>query len=223
VTICIGAICDNGKACVVAADREITVPALSLEFEHADKKIEDIVDGCVVMSSGDALLASQIVERTRAGLGSGRHAVVSVAERLRDTYISSHQERAERVFLTPRGWTLREFKEKGATQIPAQIYLNLDSQLFNFGLNVVEFLIAGVDSTGAHLYRVFYGGVAGGDWLEWCDRLSYRAIGSGLSHASISLALEGQHRRLSVPESLYNVYSASSGCHCPPCFFVAAA
>ena len=215
MTICIGAICDNGKACVVAADREITVPAINLEFEHADKKIEDVVSGCVVMSSGDALLASQIIERTRSTLGGSSQKVDKVAERLRDTYKAIHLERAENVILHPRGFTLKEFKERGA-QIPAQAYLNLDQSLFNFGIGAVEFLVAGVDSTGAHIFRIHYSGVAGGDWMEWCDRLGYRTIGSGSSHASISLALEGQHRRLSAAETLYNVYSAKRNSEVAP-------
>jgi hypothetical protein len=215
LTICIGVLCDNGKACVVAADREITVPAINLEFEHADKKIEDVVSGCVVMSSGDALLASQIVEHSRASLGGSSHKVEKVAQRLRDSYMAIHLERAEHVILHPRGLTMREFKEHG-TQIPAQAYLNLDQLLFNFGLGAVEFLVVGTDSTGAHIFRIHYDGVAGGDWLEWCDRLGYRAIGSGSSHASISLALEGQHRRLSVAESLYNVYSAKRNSEVAP-------
>jgi hypothetical protein len=216
LTICIASLCDDGKACVAAADREITVPAINLEFEHADKKIEDVVSGCVVMSSGDALLAAQVIERTRSTLGGSSHKVSSVAERLRDAYMSIHLERAEHVILHPRGFTLKEYKERGGTQIPAQTYLNIDQLLFNFGLNAVEFLIAGLDSTGAHVFRVYYSGVAGGDWLEWCDRLGYRAIGSGSSHASISLALEGQHRRLPVAETLYNVYSAKRNSEVAP-------
>jgi hypothetical protein len=217
LTICIGTICDNGKACIVAADREITVPGINLEFEHADKKIEDVVDGCVVMSSVDALLAAQIIEPTRNSLGSGGgHRVVKVAEKLRDTFIAVHLERAEHVFLTPRGWTLKEFKDHGATQIPAQTYLNIDNQFFGFGLGAVDFLVAGIDPTGAHIFHVFYNGVAGGDWLEWCDRLGYGTIGSGSSHAAISLALEGQQRRLSIPETLYNVYSAKRNSESAP-------
>lgn len=216
MTICIGAICDDGKACVVAADREITVPAINLEFEHGDKKIEDVVSGCVVMSSGDALLASQIIERTRSTLGGSSHKVEKVAERLRDVHMAVHLERAEHVILHPRGFTLKEFKEHGGTQVPAQAYLNIDQLLFNFGLGAVEFLVVGLDSTGAHIFRIHYDGVAGGDWMEWCDRLGYRAIGSGSSHASISLALEGQHRKLSVAETLYNIYSAKRNSEVAP-------
>jgi hypothetical protein len=215
LTICIGTICNNGKACVVAADREITVPGINLEFEHADKKIDDIT-GAVVLSSGDSLLASQVVERTRNALGNREHRVLAVAEKLRDTYIDLHLERAEHVFLTPRGWTLQEFKDHGAAKIPAQTYLNIDSQLFGFGLGTVDFLVAGVDTTGAHLFHVFYNGVAGGDWLEWNDRLGYSTIGSGSSHASISLALEGQHRQLSVSETLFNVYCAKRNSEAAP-------
>jgi len=120
------------------------------------------------------------------------------------------------VILHPRGFTLKEFKERGGTQVPAQAYLNIDQLLFNFGIGVAEFLVAGLDSTGAHIFRVHYSGMAGGDWLEWCDRLGYRAIGSGSSHASISLALEGQHRKLSIAETLYNVYSAKRNSEVAP-------
>lgn len=217
MTICIGTLCEDGHACVVAADRQITVGGINLEFEHADKKIEDIIDGCVVMSSGEALLASQVIEATRAALGSGNHSVLAVAEKLRDMYMAAHLKRATNVILVPRGWTLEDYKERGAAHIPAQTYLNIDNQFFNFGLNAVEFLIAGVDSGGkGHLFRVFYSGIAGGDWLNHCDRLGYCTIGSGSSHASISLALEGQHRRLSVPETLYNIYSAKRNSEIAP-------
>lgn len=216
MTICIASICDGGKACVVAADREITVNSLNLEFEHGDKKIDEIMPGCVVMSAGDALLAARVVEEAQANLGGAAHTIQNVAERIRNVYMAVHLERAEHVILHPRGLTFKEFKERGGVQIPAQTYLSIDNLLFNFGLNAVEFLIAGVDGTGAHIFRVFYSGLAGGDWLEFCDRLGYRATGSGSSHASISLALEGQHRTLSVASTLYNVYTAKRNSEVAP-------
>jgi hypothetical protein len=217
MTICIGALCESSKVCVVAADREITVPALSLEFEHHEGKIEQFGDHCVVMSSGDALLASEVIKKTRARIGATDSPTIhQAAEILRDVYMSNHLERAERVILHPRGYTLKEFKERGAQQILSQIYLNIDNLLFNFGIGAVEFLIAGIDNTGAHIFRVHYSGVAGGNWLEWCDKLGYRAIGSGLSHASISLSIEGQHQGLGIPDTLYNVYSAKKSAELAP-------
>lgn len=209
MTICVGALSEHGKACVVGADREITAPALSLEFEHHEKKIEQLGKQCVVMSSGDALLAAEVIEKTRARLaGATTPNVQQIAEALRNTYMPIHLERAEQVILHPRGLTFKEFKEKGAQQLPLQIYLNIDQLLFNFGIGAVEFLVAGTDQTGAHIFRVHYSGMAGGSWLEWCDKLGYRAIGTGAPHASIFLSIEGQHRGRSIGETLYNVYCA---------------
>jgi hypothetical protein len=92
--------------------------------------------------------------------------------------------------------------------------------MFSFGAvgksPYADFLIAGVDSTGGHIFRVFYAGVGGGDWLEWCDRLGYRAIGGGWSHATVSLALEKQHRGLSVAETAFNAYCAKRNAEIAP-------
>lgn len=217
MTICIAALCDGGKACVVGADKQVTAPGLSLEFQHPGGKIESTGKSCVAMASGDALLASEITIKTRGQFShSASPSVQQFAEKLRDTFKTIHLERAESVILHPRGLTLKEFKEKGSQQLPAQIYLAVDQLLFNFGLNVVEFIVAGVDSTGAHIFRVYYQGVAGANWLEWCDRLGYRAIGTGGLHASIFLALAGQHNGMTVADTIYNVYAAKKTAEVAP-------
>ena len=214
MTICIAALADNGGACVVAADRQVTVHALSLQFEHSDKKIDTLVNGCVVLSSGDALLAAEVIEKARSVLGGLSHPTIQqMAECLRDTYMSVHLMRAENVILRPRGLT---FQEWGGTKIPLQLYIQIDQLLFNFGIGAVEFLVAGIDASGAHIFRVHYSGIAGGNWLEFCTRLSYRTIGSGLSHAAILLSMENQNRTLGVGETLYNVYCAKKNSEVAP-------
>ena len=214
MTVCIAALCDDALACVVAADREMTVFALSLEYEHTDSKIEFLSKTCVLMSAGDALLAAEIIgSLDRSTLGS--HGTRSIAEMLKETYLAVHLNRAESVILRPRGLTWEDFKRR-AHEIPLQAYLGIDQLLFNFGIGAAEFLVAGTDVTGADLYRVHYGGIAGGSWLEWCWKLGYRAIGSGSPHASVYLALEQQHRKMSVAETLYNVYCAKKSAELAP-------
>jgi len=216
MTVCIAALCSEGKSCVVGADRQITFPAMSLEYEHHDRKIDVLTSRCAVLSSGDSAVAAEVIEKTRQLLKATNPSnIAQIAESLRDVYIAIHQERAENIVLKPRGFTLKEFKEKGA-QLPPQAYTTIDQTLFNFGLNLVEFLIVGDDSTGAHIFRVYYSGIAGGNWLEWSDRLGQRAIGSGASHAAILLAIEGQHRDLSLYETLYNVYRAKKNSEIAP-------
>ena len=94
--------------------------------------------------------------------------------------------------------------------------MTVDNLLWNFGVGVVEFLLAGLDGKGGHIFRIHYDGMAGGDWLERCDRLGYRAIGSGQLHASVSLAMEDQHGRLSIAETLYNVYCSKRNAEVAP-------
>ncbi|HSX25317.1 MAG TPA: hypothetical protein VLG69_05100 [Candidatus Andersenbacteria bacterium] len=217
MTICIASICDGGKKCVIAADREMTAQALSLEFEHRESKIDVLSKKCVAMSSGDALLASEIISRTRSKIPNNQDpSIVSIAESLRDAYMAIHIERAEAVILRPRGFTLQEFKERGALQLSPQVYQEITNQLFNFGIGIVEFLVTGVDESGAHIFRIHYNGLVGGSWLEWCDKLGHREIGSGASHASILLALEGQFSGFTVSETIYNVYSAKKSAELAP-------
>ncbi len=216
MTICIAASCDGGKKCVVSADREVTAQSLSLEFEH-EKKIDVIGQSCVVMASGDSLLADEVSERTRRRVSiEGLSTIQQIAEALADVYLQCHLARAEGVILRPHGWTWTTYQQEGAQRIPTQVYMQIDSQLWNFGINVAEFLVAGVDESGAHIFRVHYEGMPGGGWLEWCDRLGYRAIGSGGPHASILLALQGQRRTLPVGETIFNVYSAKKNAEIAP-------
>jgi hypothetical protein len=209
MTICIAALCEKGKGCIIAADREITASALSLEFEHRESKIDLFFKKCVVMSSGDALLSEEIIAKTRLAIPSGKEiTVLSLAEKLRDIYMAIHLDRAESVILRPRGYNWQDFKEKGAQQLSPLAYQEITNQLFNFGINVVEFLVAGVDNTGSHIFRVHYNGMVGGSWLEWCDKLGHREVGIGALHASTYLSIEGQYSGLGVAETIYNVFCA---------------
>jgi hypothetical protein len=216
MTICIAALCDDGKNCIVGADREITATSLSLEFDH-EKKIEVLTGPCVVMASGDSLLAVEVIEKTQDKiLPLADKTVRNIAETLKNVYMATHLERAESVILRPRGLTLIEYQQNGAQRLPLQIYLNIDQQFWTFGLAVVEFLVAGVDATGAHIFRIHYDGIAGGSWLEWCDRLGFRAIGSGAMHSSILLSLEEHTRQATIDQAIYNVYAAKKSAEVAP-------
>ena len=94
--------------------------------------------------------------------------------------------------------------------------MNIDNQFWTFGIGVVEFLIAGVDATGAHIFRVHYSGIVGGSWLEWCNRLGFRAIGSGAMHSAILLSLDEQNRNVNIDHTIYNVYSAKRSAEVAP-------
>jgi hypothetical protein len=217
MTICIAALSDDGRSCVVAADRELTVGfPMNIAFEHHERKIEPLSPKCLVLSAGNALIAEAVVGRGQGAIaGPGDADFHRMATILRDTYMSVHMERAEQLILRPRGLTLQEFKDTGVQKIPLPIYQQIDQLFFNFTLNT-EFLMAGVDNTGAHIGWVHYHGLQGGGWLESFDKLGYQAIGSGGSHAAILLSISGQHRSLSLAETVYTVHRAKVNAEIAP-------
>lgn len=217
MTVCIAALSDKSQACVVAADREITVgPPVNIGFEHHERKIEPLSKACMALSSGNALVAEEVITRTRRGVaGAAEEDVQHCAATMRDVYMTVQLERAEQVLLRPRGLTLKEFKETGAQRIPLPLYQQIDQLFFNFTLNT-DFLVAGVDGSGGHVAWVHYHGVQGGGWLESFDKIGYCAIGSGGSHASILLSLNGQHRDLTIAETVFHVYAAKVSAEVAP-------
>jgi hypothetical protein len=219
MTVCIAALCEEGKACVVAADREITVGLpLNLHFDHGERKIDPVAKNVAVLSSGNALVCAELSNRLRkelgASLGEARD-LQKAGETLRNLYIQTHVERAASVILAPRGITLDEFKLFGAQRLPPDIFQQIDQLFFNFTLNT-EFIVAGVDGSGGHIGWVHYHGMAGAGWLEWFDRIGYQAIGSGSSHAGVLLALLNQHSRLNRAETVFNVYRAKRSAEVAP-------
>lgn len=215
MTICIAAMCEDGKSLVVGADKEITAAGLSLKFSHDEKKIDTLTDKCVVLSAGDALVASDIIQKTKEKIKT-EMSVQKISETLKENFIAIHLDRVEKVILNPLGYNWQEFKDKAGVQLPGKIYENVNQAIFNFGLNLCEFLIAGLDKNGAHIFRVFYAGMAGGNWIEVCDKLGYRAIGSGCPHSYAILAMSHQYKGLKLEDTLFNIYCAKKSAEMAP-------
>lgn len=202
MTICIAALCDDGKKCVVAADREIT----TISKNQTERKIEVFTDSCIVMGAGDTSQISEIIRRSRVNFDSTKkRSVLEIASIIRDNYVDLHLERAEFSILRPRNLSWKEYKET-ASKIPN--FRDIEGQIWNYGIDAACFLVAGVDDTGAHIYRIFYLGIGSGNWIDCWDKSYMKAIGSGNGHAEVALALLEHHKSLTVNQTLYNVYSA---------------
>ncbi len=88
MTVCIAAVCNGGKAIVVAADRMFTAgPPVNLEFETAEKKIEALSPSCVALLSGNSAFGTEIMHGALARLqGAQRPQVVLAAESVKESY-----------------------------------------------------------------------------------------------------------------------------------------
>jgi hypothetical protein len=72
LTICIASVCNNGSALVLAADRAVTSPSLSIEFEHPGKKMTCLSDSCVALTAGDALAHTELFDMVKGEIAALR-------------------------------------------------------------------------------------------------------------------------------------------------------
>ena len=204
MTICISASCNDGRTIVVASDRMLTAPFLTVEFDHQDAKIYQIGRNCVALSSGDALCVQEILV---GGVGAASQLqnplVKTLADQIKMQFCEVRKQRINDLFLGPRGVDFDSFYQRGMiNQFPQDLSMFIDSQVQKYKLETM-ILVAGVDDSGAHIYCVEDPGA-----LSCFDRLGYHAIGSGHRHAVLKLVALGQHQQKSINETIFNVYCA---------------
>src|SRR5438552_2546733 len=118
MTVCIAAICENGKRIVAAADRMFTAGApVSLEFETEETKIEAVGGNCVALMAGNSGFGTEVLTAARHSVG-GLQAppVVDVAEALRSAYAATRDEKVTQTVIAPAlGADYAKFCAKGGT------------------------------------------------------------------------------------------------------------
>jgi hypothetical protein len=209
MTVCIAAICNSGKAIAVAADRMFTNPGLSVEFETAEQKIEQLANCCVALAAGNSVHATEVLEGLRRRLGGNQNPPFEqVATFLQNEYATARARKTyETIVFPPLG---ADFEKYRAVGMPLPAYLEKQQQVFQqmfmicqqFNLGV-DFLIAGLDAEGAHLSHVTNPGI-----VSQLQKLGHAAIGTGSGHAMLRLSLAGQSRQRGLIETLADVYGA---------------
>lgn len=217
MTVCIGAICDNGRTIVVAADRMFTSPPpVNIEFESDESKIERFLDGILVLPSGNTAIVTEILEAAKEAMSGKPASVSEVGELIRIGYAEVRAQKAEENVAIPMvGADFLRARERGAS-LPsylsdqAGIYQGIVAQSFQFNLGT-ELLLAGIDREGARIAAITHPGS-----LFWLDKLGYGATGSGAIHAVSTLNLCSQTRSHDLLATLYAVYSAKRAAEVAP-------
>ena len=204
VTVCIAASCAGGNAVVVASDRMLSAPFLTVEFDHEDAKIDQIGANCVALSSGDALCVQDILI---GGLGAAHQLqnppILTLAEQIKIEFCNVRRKRVNDYILGPRGIDFESFYKGGLIgHLPHDLAMLIDSQVQKYQLGTT-ILVAGVDVSGSHVYCIDDPGA-----MACFDRVGYHAIGIGHRHAVLKLVSLGQHQSKSVNETVFSVYCA---------------
>jgi 20S proteasome alpha/beta subunit len=214
MTVCVGALCENGQTVVVAADKMVTFGApMSLQMEPPVlKKITQIDERSVVLFSGSVPDAEEIIAATKKQIhGLTNLATVNVAEAIKNAYVALKSKRVQETILVPFiGADFAKFQSLLAQSPSSQVLQQLLAMVMQHNLQT-EALVGGVDETGGHLFAVSHPGV-----LLPLETTGYGAVGSGALHAAVRLSL-GQHNKVaSLLDTVYNVYEAKKAAEVAP-------
>lgn len=210
MTICIVGICDVQKGvprkAIAIADRMIT--AGDTEFEQeAFSKIDKLTENCIAITAGSALAHTELFDVTRAKFtGTPAPPIAQLVRELKDNYVALRTIRAEERYFKPLGLTVKEFLENQHS-LDSTLVLRLSRQLdeakYGGGRVGLQIVVAGTDTTGAHIHCVFDPGSS-----ECFDAISYCSIGSGERHADSALIVNDYNITLSIKKALYLIYEA---------------
>lgn len=197
MTVCIAALYDNGEGCVLVSDKMLTLHSpMAYEYENEEfEKIQKIVGEPSVycLSAGAAVVASEIIDTTKSKIGNQkRPSVKSVAEMVCDTYVEYRKSRIVKNELQTRGLDLNSYYTNQKVLLPG-IVQAIDKTFRTFNLGV-EFIIAGKDSSGCHIYTLGHPGE-----LFCLDSIGYASIGIGAPHVVYHM-IEYKYRKSSTKD-----------------------
>ncbi len=203
MTICIAALCEQGESVVVAADRMVSAPFLTIEFDHPNAKIDVIGQRCVALSAGDVLAVTDVLSESSGISGQLQNPAVGlIADEIKQRFVQvRHRLLNERLF-QPRGLSFNDYYRGLIRSMPSDLAMMLDNQIQAFQLGA-SLIVAGVDSSGAHIHSIDDPGTS-----QCYDRLGYHAIGSGHRHAILSLVTLQHNTMVDVARAIFNVYFA---------------
>ncbi len=211
MTVCIAAVCnileDRPPCVLVAADRMITIG--DIEYEPAQTKSVFFAQNTVGLFAGDMQLHVAIIPKVQARIDEALREhpeninVSQIAEFYAEEFAFYRRTLAEREILYPRGLSFDRFLTRQGTMAHWQVN-DLDSQLAAYYLDSTA-IIAGIDPTGAHIYKIQNPGVA------MCfDTPFFACTGAGASLATTQFMVASYDKMWPVERALWLTFVAKA-------------
>jgi len=200
VTFCVAMLCDKSKSLILGADKMLGIGVIETEPEIT--KILDLHKNWKVLFAGEVTPVSDIVDRARLTLaGEPAPNLDAVITAIQASYEKKRQNDADDMYLTPRGWTHREFIDKGNSLLPDTLYADIEDKLAKYELEI-QLIVAGFDSSGiGHIFCVdseVRRGIP-----QRCDISGFCAIGGGAIGGSYMMHFRKCSPQMRVREALY--------------------
>jgi 20S proteasome alpha/beta subunit len=211
LTVCVAAICgsshEDGPFVVTAADRMITIA--EVEYEPAQTKSERLASQTLALLAGDmtfhAAVIPRVKERITAELQEHPHNidVSRIAELYAEEYGLRRRVLAEQAVLIPRGLSFDRFASRQGQMAHYQV-ASIDADLVTYYIGA-RALIAGIDSTGGHIFMVDNPGVC-----TSFDVPGFACIGSGEPLARTQFMVHGYNRFWPIAPAIWMTFDAKA-------------
>jgi 20S proteasome alpha/beta subunit len=221
MTICLAIACDSNSfdngdpennippkrippKVILVGDRMITMRGLDIEFEHPKTKLTQITKYCVAATAGDALVITEIVDAVKQKLKLIKHKpqIHDIALIFKDTFVELRRKKIEDKLLKPIGIESLDAFYKDQQQKNTGLIIDRLKKIEKYDYNI-QILIGGADNSGAHIFAIDNPGM-----IYNLDEMGYDAIGSGNTHALLTIIGANYHSDTSFEEALYLAYKA---------------
>jgi 20S proteasome alpha/beta subunit len=202
MTICIAGIAENKKI-VAFTDRMLTIGApvrTAFEITENNKAIK-LADKVVAMFAGDVLKANSILKIAKSKIQNGNTGTEKVAEIVQASYKEQWVSDIEGALLQRFGLDRKSFINK-QKELDADLVKSVNNLIGNYNLGV-EIIIAGVDTSEPHIFKIENPGV-----ISCYDAIGYCCIGSGTQHATFSIIESQYNPSFTEAKSIHSILQA---------------
>jgi hypothetical protein len=219
VTVCVAAICENGRTIIGASDRMLTAGEIT-EFQSPERKVHVLTTSIVAMWSGDSdfvrgifnPLKAEIDARVAAAPGEWLD-VRETANLFQEQFNHARSALIEQEVLAPFGLTMASFRKSQRSMDPAFVQ-DLLEQVRSCPIPGISVMIVGIDRTGAHIYE--FENIYSRGRVHCHDAIGFHAIGIGGWHARSQLMMAKYGPSRPLAETLFHVYAAKKRAEIAP-------
>ncbi len=188
---------------VVTSDRTVTVNISNTEFEQNMPNPVKLADNCVASMAGNVLGFVPIYDEALCMIQQSKTTmpIQHIAEIVKTAYVNARNAKLEQEILAPIGLNLQSFYKANRSLSP-ELIANLTQSMnqYDYGVSI---LIAGVDESGGHIYRI-----DNPARVESYDTVGRCAIGSGVLYAISTFIGNDHDPKLDVDHVVAMTYEA---------------
>jgi 20S proteasome alpha/beta subunit len=198
MTTCNAAICDDGNAIVLVADKLIGMVYVESELEIT--KMRQIhKEWWMLFAGNDIAPVFDIVDYAKARLNQKEPASIGdVQDAVRTAFAQKRMENAEALYLSPLGWDTLRFNGEGHALLPN--FAELQAKIGDYALGI-ELLVAGFDGGKGCIFSLCgYGEKRG--LPQRSDIPGFASIGSGSTASMYMMFFRDLGPKTSVREAV---------------------